>query len=525
MPADLHFIRPLWLLGWVPLAAAVWIIHRAGALSPAWSRIIAPRLLDHLAVNRAEKRRATPAMVLLLGGAVGIVALAGPTWMPEENPTAPKDAALMVVMEVSKSMDGTDVGPSRIARAKFKVRDLIDTGQVGRLGLIAYAGTPHLVMPLTNDQEIIVPYLDALSSDVMPVPGERADKVVPLVAKIEADLNNTPLSVLLVSDGLSPAEATAWTTLCSKAGIHLSVLAVGTRAGVPAQQVPPLAMDGFDTLARNVDATVVSLAAGGADVRHIVHTVQRYHRSTTGKGDTVIWKDMGYYLVFPFALVVLFWFRRGWVIHVASTAIIVTLTGCGDATFMDLWLTRDQQGQRLFDAGQYQAAGERFADPMRKGLASYAAENWDKAIKSFAEVDTPEGDFNRGNAHAQKGELITAVRMYDKALERRPLYREARANRDLFKRYLESLTESNDAEEVANGPVAPSDEAAVKLSDEQKSGGAASQSPFDKIDKSADEMDAPLSKEMDATWMRRVTTRPADFLRAKFAAQRNGGDR
>ena len=71
-------------------------------------------------------------------------------------------------------MGQTDVAPSRLERAKQKISDLLARARRARApGLIAYAGTAHLVMPLTDDRAVIEPFLAALTPDLMPSDGQE----------------------------------------------------------------------------------------------------------------------------------------------------------------------------------------------------------------------------------------------------------------------------------------------------------------------------------------------------------------
>ena len=220
---------------------------------------------------------------------------------------------------------------------------------------------------------------------------------------------------------------------------------------------------------------------------------------------------------------VLFWFRRGWVLRMGPLLALLVISGCSEATFVDLFATRDQQGRRHFENCRFDLAAEKFEDPMWKGLAFYAAENWEGAVESFALVETPEGYFNLGNAYCQAGKYITAISAYDKSLELRPTYREARSNRELWQASLDGLKESTDAEEAQKGAPEASEEASQNLREDQRAEKSSPPELDEQVEPAEQTNINALTSEMDEAWMRRVTTRPEDFLRAKFAAQGQGG--
>ena len=76
-----------------------------------------------------------------------------------------------MVLDLSYSMNSEDLAPSRLARARQKMLDLLVQRKEGQTGLIAYAGDAHIVTPLTDDTPTIANLLPALAPDMMPVPG------------------------------------------------------------------------------------------------------------------------------------------------------------------------------------------------------------------------------------------------------------------------------------------------------------------------------------------------------------------
>jgi len=179
-------------------------------------------------------------------------------------------------------------------------------------------------------------------------------------------------------------------------------------------------------------------------------------------------------------------------------------------SFIRLWITIDQQGQRLFQRGKYAEAAERFEDPMLQGAAFYRDGQFEKAAAVFGRVDTTESAFNRGNALVMLGKYEAAISSYDQALQSRSNWKEAVNNRRIAQLRLNKLKPPEDDHGGTGGKL----EADEIVFDDRpnKSSGKQEQT----------EMGAgePLSdEELRAIWLRRVQTKPADFLKAKFAYQ------
>ena len=175
-------------------------------------------------------------------------------------------------------------------------------------------------------------------------------------------------------------------------------------------------------------------------------------------------------------------------------------------TWAGLWLTPDQQGARHFDRGEFHAAAHAFQDPMWQGAAWYRAGEFEKAAQAFARRDTAEARYNQGNAWLMRGKYEAAIASYDRALAKRPDWKGAQENRELAAARAKLI-------ERAGGDMG-----------DQKIG--ADEVVFDNKAKQNEGQETQIAGEqavtdasVQALWLRRVQTKPADFLKAKFAYQ------
>ena len=174
-------------------------------------------------------------------------------------------------------------------------------------------------------------------------------------------------------------------------------------------------------------------------------------------------------------------------------------------SWMALWWTPDQQGQRYYDRKEYKKAAEAFSDPMWEGTAWYRAGEFKKAAEAFARVSTPEAMFNEGNALLLGGKYQDAIELYNKVLKSRPDWKEARENRDLAVARSKLLNyQGGDAGDQRLGADK------VVFDPKKPPGGQDTEVAGDK---------AASNAAIQSMWLRRVQTKPADFLKAKFAYQ------
>lgn len=520
MIGDFHFLRPEWLLALLPAALLLWIVSRRDDVRARWRGTIAPHLLDHLVVERRGRRRFRPVHLTVALIALGAVALAGPTWERERPPFVEDKAPLAIAIDLSRTMDAIDIAPTRLERAKLKVRDLLALRPGARTAVFAYAGSAHMVLPLTDDASLVQTYVDSLATGIMPVPGKDTAKAL---AAVEAGLarEDTPGTILFLADGIEPAAFEALKSHTAKN--EIMALGIGTPEGGPVKTgkdsfladatgrrvFSRLDGEGLRRLGSEAGVRVATVTPDDSDVQWIERRMQTHLQQKQAEAEAR-WKDLGWWLTIPIALLGALWFRRGWTIRWASVLLVGFAVAApdgadaADGRFLDLWLTADQQGRLAYERGDYRTAAERFADPMWRGVALYRAGRYDEAVEAFAHVDTADSYYNQGNALAQLGKLPAAVASYEAALERRPGWPEAKANLALVQKLIPP--EKKDDEEQAEAPNLKPDQ--VKFDEKGKKGKAG---PVD------------LATQTAEMWMRNIQTTPRDLLERKFALEARGG--
>ncbi|WP_439133441.1 VWA domain-containing protein [Pseudomaricurvus sp.] len=307
LPFAFHFIRPEWLLALLPAALLWWLLHRQTETQRAWRGIIAPQLLDHLWGGQQKQSRFGPLEWVGLSWLILILAIAGPSWKHVPSPFADDTAALAIVVKVSPSMETEDVQPSRQERATQKIHDLLKIRGTAKASLIAYSGTAHSVMPATEDAGIINSFAQSLTPQIMPQDGDAAAKALQLADQtLEAAGGG---SILWITDSIAPEQAQALNQWRRSSSTEVRLL-------------PPLLPgDELDTLtdtARAVDAKLVSLTADDSDVQNLA-SAAKFADISGGSNDTR-WAESGYWLTPILALMLLMFFRRGWMVSMERRA-------------------------------------------------------------------------------------------------------------------------------------------------------------------------------------------------------------
>ena len=309
-----HFLRPVWLLLLIPAAYLMWSVYRRSDSLRAWRQVIAPHLLDHLLLREGgEEGRWRPVYMLGIGWLAGILALAGPSWQMQPSPFSEEQAAMFVVIKVTPQMLAQDIQPSRLQRSVLKIHDLLDLKKDVRTGLIAYAGSAHLVMPLTSDAGIINNFAAALEPGIMPMQGDEPAEAIAL-ANQRLKKAAVAGSIVLITDAIDTSQLAALDKIHQQGGsdVHILAMAAGPEVIPPPGSPPAPALD-LDSLREAASTLGGSLTLVTADKRDVESLSGKIERSISNAppGEGQQWQDAGYYLLWLLVLIMPMFFRHG----------------------------------------------------------------------------------------------------------------------------------------------------------------------------------------------------------------------
>ena len=449
MHETFHFIQPLWLLALIPLLALLWRLLRPGGADNPWSRIVDAQLLPVLMAGKSRSASRALPWLLATGWSIAVLALADPTWERQPQPIYQTSAARVIVLDLSRSMNAPDLQPSRLARARYKVEDILARAGEGQTGLVVFAGDAFTVSPLTRDVNTIRALLKAVDTGIMPVQGSRADLGLLKAGELLHQAGLGSGDVLLITDGVDRGDAgTAEDAAAQlrKSGYRVSVLGVGTEAGAPVPDdeggllrdaagkvvLPRLETVNLQTVARAGGGAYRQIGAGNDDIDALLVDSGGQHAQSAAKSELKIdkWKESGPLLAVLLLPLAALAFRRGWMLSVVLLAGMIAPPPPAYASSWDnLWLRAEQQAARALAAKDYAMAAELAADPARRGSAEYKRGNYQQALDGFTLAGGVDADYNRGNALAKLGRYQEAIAAYDRALKAMPDLADARANK------------------------------------------------------------------------------------------------
>jgi Ca-activated chloride channel family protein len=488
MPAELHWIRPEWLWA-IPAVIALAVFFARRRLGPgSWQFVVAKHLAPHV-LSRSALRGADFRWWLAgICGVLAAIALAGPAWQRIEQPVFRSEQAVVIAMDLSRSMDAQDIAPSRLARARLKVLDILEQRGSGQTALLVYSANAFTVTPLTTDNDTIAALVNSLSTDIMP---SRGSYPVAAIEKGRSLLEQAGVGigeVLLITDGgSSPAAEKAARELRS-AGYTLSILGVGTADGAPIPRqsggfvtdqfgqiaVPRLESRSLRKLAAAGGGEYATLAADSRDIEVLLSGEVTARAAGDESLATDRWREEGPWVVLLLLPLAALAFRRGWVL--VALIVVLPLPRPAEASIWDdLWLNKNQQAQRALEEGSAADAAELFEDPEWRAVARYRAGDYDRSAAAFAEFEDTRNLYNLGNALALQGELESAIDAYEQVLELDPDDEDAAYNRDLLEQMLEQQQEQQEGEQQSEQQSGDGEQGESEGDSEQQSEEGSSQ--------------------------------------------------
>ncbi len=421
-----HFLRPqaLWLF--VPLGVILLILLLGNREQKKWRKVIAPALRPFMFSKGNPWAIILPLLLMLIAMSCMILGLAGPTWNKRSIPGEKIPSVVLISLDLSKSMLATDVQPSRLERAKMKIADFVNANPRARVGLTAFAGTPHMVLPFTSDYNLIKHHAQSLYNWAMPVQGTNMALNIAQIDTLMRPIQ-APSTVLLMTDEIDDNEAILLNDFVNNSIHQMEILLFSTPNGAPVPGergiVSKQSPTALSNLQQNSKIHISTITLDKSDVTAVAKRIADHliFEKKGGKDDKD-WDDMGWLLLIPALFITLFWFRKGWMVQWCWIPLLtLSLTSCGtDSKHPDWWYTADYQGQLWYAKGNYEQAAEHYQDIPHKAAAYFKSGDYQSAAELLANDSSATGQYNYGLALAQMGMYDEAIGAFQKAASEDP---------------------------------------------------------------------------------------------------------
>lgn len=185
-------------------------------------------LFEKIDLGKAKTRQA----LVLFSTAILIFAASGPQIGIRLAPVERKGLDLVFCIDVSSSMRGTDVKPSRLDKSKFEISQMIQKLKGDRVAFIVFAGSSHLYLPLTTDYEAAHLFLDQIDTNMIPTQGTALSSAIQTGLSAFSEDNSKYKVLILITDGEDhEGEAIDLARQASKRDMIVHTVGVGTTSG------------------------------------------------------------------------------------------------------------------------------------------------------------------------------------------------------------------------------------------------------------------------------------------------------
>lgn len=476
MPVDFsefHLLRPelLWLI--LPVILALYSVRHLARKQSSWKNVISPHLLKFLMVSAEKQRSYISFWLTAIIACLIIFAVSGPTFRQKAVPVFKTETARVVLLDLSLSMDATDIKPARIDRARHKIMDLLSQTNEGTIGLIIYAGDAFIISPLTSDANTIASMVPMLSTAIMPVLGSRPDIAIGKAIELLENAKQPSGQIIWITDGIEQEYVDSVSSLINSKKHLLSILAIGTEQGAPIPLpdnsgflkdgagniiLPKLESGNLKEVTQSTNGQYVELSANSDDIDFILAALNMDTNEDSSESDERIsrWIDDGYWICwFVLALMFIKLFRRtdGQLMSASMLSFslifvsMLTPKTASASVWDDIWKTRDQQASNAFAKEDYKEAAELFEDSQWQAASNYKQGNFDSAIQQFSTSDDINSKYNKANSLAKAQQFQPAIDLYNEVLAEQPNNEDATFNKKLVEDLLKEQQEKQKQEQ------------------------------------------------------------------------------
>jgi len=554
--SELHFAHPLCLLGnlMIPIVWVLFFIFQQKHQPiHQLEKFIDRHLLPYLLVNYSDKNRFFWKKILLwsLVWSCLTVALAGPRWNFKEVETLSKDQSLVILLDLSESMNGEDIKPSRLIKAKQKIEDLINLSKGVKIGLIAFAADPHMIVPITDDKEMIRQLLPSIETDLVHIQGSRLSLALDMAANmLEAEPGSNKALLVISDGGFEDADFIEVGRKLAKKDLVIHSMGIGSVEGAPLKnyQGKMIKKNGIPIFSKLEKENLQSLSEVGnghylegsyfsQDEVFIVNELKKRAEVQVNIGKkNRIWEEHFYLFILPIIPVILWWFKRGYVLSMVLIFFIPFFKL--DATPISNYFKNSEEiGKEALEEGAYETAGHTFKDCYRAGVAYYKAGFFSEAEEMFRnssrEDVSLQAAYNLGNSLAKQEKFKEAIAAYEDVLKKCPEHVKAKENLELVK----NIMQEQESSQQGDGDSKNSEDQDKKNTEnptpqeEDQKDNSDPKDVEEKEEKNKEESDslekneAKSQEDQDANlWLNQISNDPKAFLKNKFyiESKKNG---
>ncbi len=492
---ELHWREPLWLGALLLLGLFIFVKHRIKRnKNSRLSHFADPHLLPFFISQPGQAFKLKRWLTYCAYGLL-ILALSGPFLVSDKQKKIQYKAIdIVLIVDISPSMNATDLTPNRLARAKAEIKDLLQLRPRDRISLITFSANAYLTLPLTHDQPVIQQFVDALASDLVQRKGSNLSRALELAQETLSTSKNNSRAVVLLSDGEHHTpRAQQQAQQLQQHNIPLFIMGLGTASGAPV----------IDTTNHSLfyQGEPVISKLNAEELQHLAQITQGIY--TTPTADNSDWQDINarlqqlsalntyelytqatvklppWLLMMALLIILLPMLSRSHIETALKTSpfflilpIFIFSPNATASSWQEAQALAALKNNEISIAEDYYRNIDGFNGDLGRGSVAYKLKKWPQAAAHFnkarqaarTDQERAKASYNLGNALTQMKQVNNAVTAYKQALQFQPNYPRASFNLNLVNQIqltslpqdkkqtdaimpqqIQTLTESNEA--------------------------------------------------------------------------------
>ncbi|MCK4257971.1 MAG: VWA domain-containing protein [Halanaerobiales bacterium] len=242
------------------------------------NRLANTPLLENLLRNYRQWEGKLRAGFIITGVFFLLIALLGPQWGFRWEKAAHIGVDIVIGVDISKSMLAEDVRPNRLERAKLAIQDLIGDLEGDRVGLVTFAGTSFLQVPLTVDYNAFMQGVQSLSPDMIPQGGTAIGEAMENALKAFDNTGAENRLFILITDGENhQGDPIKLAQKFEEEGVQLIVIGMGTIEG----ELIPVMQDNCRQFLKDKEGNVVKSRLDEDLLKNLAQTASGVYLSGT----------------------------------------------------------------------------------------------------------------------------------------------------------------------------------------------------------------------------------------------------
>ncbi|MBQ8062277.1 MAG: VWA domain-containing protein [Bacteroidales bacterium] len=225
-----QYLLLLLLIPFFFIGLAVWM----GARRRRLRKLGDEDLVNELMPSWSRSKRWVRAVIYSLAFLFLVIGLSRPQIGAKLKEYKARGAEIMIALDVSNSMLAQDYSPNRLERAKLAISRITDKLQGDRIGLIIFAGSSFVQLPITSDYVSAKMFLSNISTESVPIQGTAIGDAINTAVRSFSAQSEQSRAIIVITDGENHEDdAVAAASQAAEVGAKVYTSGVGSQEGQP----------------------------------------------------------------------------------------------------------------------------------------------------------------------------------------------------------------------------------------------------------------------------------------------------